>query len=189
MCGFERFLNWAKEQNWSVKEIGAEKYELPEVYRGKIDEWEKITQMYEKIENADGTIHLVLGELLRCDPMVAKKYKIIWRGPSPDETDPEFDYDRLLNSDDDLPILWDTFKLISLDVAEPDKEEMETVEKWWDKHFPFLIYTGWEYEFYAVDVENGTVVNGFEPEFEDTEKVADSLNDFFEKIVSGDIIL
>ena len=47
-----------------------------------------------------------------------------------------------------------------------------------------------EYSFYAIDTEgNGSILSGYEPEFEEADKVADSFEDFMSKVLSGDIVL
>lgn len=80
---------------------------------------------------------------------------------------------------------WDTFKNISLLSTE---DGGKTEREWWDRHFPFLLSVrSGEYEFFAINTDDGSVEYGFEPMFEETEKVADSLDDFFEKAVSGEL--
>ncbi len=82
---------------------------------------------------------------------------------------------------------WDTFKNISLEASEGD--EREAVTEWWKYHFPVLMIVSGEYEFYAADIRDGSVVNGAEPMFEETTKTADSIDEFFEMITKGEIIL
>ena len=48
---------------------------------------------------------------------------------------------------------------------------------------------GGDYHYYAIDIDSGKVVEGWEPEFEETTDVAESFNEFVEKVISGDIVL
>jgi len=47
------------------------------------------------------------------------------------------------------------------------------------------------YSFYAIDVRNvpGAIFYGYEPEFEEIEKVSDSFLDFLRRIMKGTIII
>lgn len=47
-----------------------------------------------------------------------------------------------------------------------------------------------EYSFYAIDTgDNGTILSGYEPEFEEADKVADSFEDFMSQVLRGEIVL
>ena len=48
---------------------------------------------------------------------------------------------------------------------------------------------GGDYEYFAIDTENGNVVQGWEPEFEEAEVVADTFEDFIRKVISDEILL
>ena len=55
---------------------------------------------------------------------------------------------------------------------------------------PFYMSVDGEYSFYAIDTEdNGAILSGYEPEFEEADKVADIFEDFMSKVLSGDIVL
>ena len=84
---------------------------------------------------------------------------------------------------------WNEFELISLEAADEDMEWRKQVTDFWDKHLPIFMSVEGEYEYYAINVESGRVVFGFEPEFEEAETVADSFEEFIGKIVSGEIAL
>ena len=45
------------------------------------------------------------------------------------------------------------------------------------------------YAYYAISMQDGSVVYGAEPEFEECETAADSFEDFMEKVMSGGIRL
>ena len=67
-------------------------------------------------------------------------------------------------------------ELISLNSAEND-EEYQKVKSFWDKHLPIIVSLDAEYSYYAIR-DDGNIVCGYEPEFEETEVIADSFKDF-----------
>lgn len=80
---------------------------------------------------------------------------------------------------------WDTFKNICIEASE-DGGKTETA--WWDKRFPFILSIDYgDYEFFAINTDDGSIEYGIEPLFDETEKVADSLDEFWEMAVSGGI--
>ena len=48
---------------------------------------------------------------------------------------------------------------------------------------------GGDYIYYAIELSTGRIVEGSEPEFEDVTAAAASLEDFFDKIADGEIVL
>ena len=81
------------------------------------------------------------------------------------------------------------FEDISLEAADGDDEWTGSVKAFWDKTLPVVMGVGGDYHYYAIDLETGEVVEGWEPEFEETSVVAGSFNEFLEKLISGEIIL
>ncbi|MCI5752023.1 MAG: hypothetical protein MR038_05995 [Oscillospiraceae bacterium] len=158
MSGFEKFLEWAEKHGWRIEECAeGESYDIPEVYRGKLGEFEDIIKKYRVISNPGYTAWLVLGSSLS-------------------DTSP-----------DSAEITWDYYKSISIDAADGD-DELNAVNQWWDRHFPFLLSVDYGYEFYAVNTEDGSVVYACEPMFEDGEKAADSIDEFFAGVVKGEYL-
>ena len=43
------------------------------------------------------------------------------------------------------------------------------------------------YEYYAIELDSGIIVSGFEPEFEEAETVADSFDEFLEKLMNNEL--
>lgn len=88
---------------------------------------------------------------------------------------------------------WNEFELIGLEAAQADndKEWEKEIERWWSKHFPFLISLNNGYSFYAIDLleDVGAIVYGMEPEFEETKKIAENFDEFLNLIIKGKIIL
>ncbi len=54
---------------------------------------------------------------------------------------------------------------------------------------PIFMSVEGEYSYYAIDITNGNVVYGVEPEYEDSTIVAVDFGTFISKIISGDIVL
>ncbi len=81
------------------------------------------------------------------------------------------------------------FEDISLEAADGDEEWIGEIKSFWDKTFPIIMGVGGGYHYYAIDLETNKIVEGWEPEFEYPTEVADNLNEFLEKILSGEIKL
>ena len=84
---------------------------------------------------------------------------------------------------------WNEYEIISLDAAETDKEWKKSITEFWNLHFPFFMSVEGEYRYFAINVNNGSVVEGYEPEFEETTTIAKSFYDFLEKVISGELSL
>lgn len=89
----------------------------------------------------------------------------------------------------DSGYLWNEFEQISLGAAADDAEWSGNIKEFWDRHLPIYMSVGGDYEYYAIDTENGNVVQGWEPEFEEAEVVADTFEDFIRKVISDEILL
>lgn len=154
---FENFMQFIKEKGWIIEEADGKGHMLPEVYRGKTGYFEEIADKYSVIMNAEENVWFTVGETL--------------------EDEKSFE--------DEGPFRWNTFMNMCINTSD---DGGKTEREWWDKRFPFLLSVKYgEYEFFAVNTDDGSVEYGFEPLFEETEKVADSLDDFFNKAVSGEI--
>jgi hypothetical protein len=46
-----------------------------------------------------------------------------------------------------------------------------------------------EYKYLAINVNDGSIVEGYEPEFEEPNTVAKSFDDFLKKVISGKLLL
>ena len=80
---------------------------------------------------------------------------------------------------------WNEFELQSLEYGSNTTD----IVTYWNKHLPVLMSVDGEYSYYAINTENGNVVNGYEPEYEASTVVADSFEMFIRKIISGEIPL
>jgi len=95
------------------------------------------------------------------------------------------------NNNSNIAFKWNEFELLSLEAAENDKEWKTEIVSWWDKHLPIVMSVDEGYSFYAIDLNDniGSIVQGFEPEFEEVEKIANNIEDFLELIITGTIEL
>lgn len=84
---------------------------------------------------------------------------------------------------------WNEFESLSLEAAGDDSEWQEEIRQWWDKKLPIIISVRNGYSFYAIDLERGGIVRGEEPEFEETEVVADSFFDFLDMVIRGERVI
>lgn len=99
----------------------------------------------------------------------------------------------LLSAEDYLPKdntewRYNEFELISLDAASDDRESENRIRAFWNQHLPIVMSVGEEYEYYAIDIQNGTIVCGNEPEFEEIKVVAASFAEFLQKIAEEKIV-
>ncbi|WP_340003344.1 SMI1/KNR4 family protein [Paenibacillus sp. FSL K6-0276] len=93
------------------------------------------------------------------------------------------------NNNSDSAFKWNEFEELSLEATENDEEWKSEIISWWDKYLPIVMSVDDGYSFYAIDLTNdiGAIVQGCEPEFEEVEKTANSLEDFFQLIMSNTI--
>lgn len=84
---------------------------------------------------------------------------------------------------------WNEWELRSLEAAEDDTVWKKEIRQFWDNHLPFFLSLDSGYAYYAFSMEDGSIVYGMEPEFEECETVAESFEDFMEKVMSGRIQL
>lgn len=89
--------------------------------------------------------------------------------------------------DENAEFKYNEFELISLESATDNGKEK--IKEFWSNNIPIIMSVKNGYEYYAINIESGKIVYGFEPEFEESEIVAESFEDFITKVISGIIIL
>lgn len=84
------------------------------------------------------------------------------------------------NNSSESAFRWNEFEILSLEAAADDSNWQAEIMAWWDHHLPIVMSVEDGYSFYAIDLttDSGAIVRGFEPEFEEVEKVADSFGEF-----------
>ncbi len=76
---------------------------------------------------------------------------------------------------------YNEFELMSLEGAADGTSFAASVRAFWDGHFPILLSVAGSYQYFAYVLhgpEQGSVVYGYEPEFEEPAAVAPSLSEF-----------
>lgn len=84
---------------------------------------------------------------------------------------------------------WNEFERQSLESAESDESLQEEIISYWNTHLPIIMSVKDGYSYYAINVENGNVVVGYEPEYEESDIAAADFHEFIERAVAGEIIL
>lgn len=84
---------------------------------------------------------------------------------------------------------YNDFENMSLDAADGDEEWSSKIKEFWDNTLPIVMSVGGDYQYFAIKLDTGKVVQGWEPEFEYPMVVADSFEDFLEKVIAGEIYL
>jgi len=159
MSIIEEFYNWAKGNNWTVKLRDEPSIELPD-------------------------------EIMNRYPRIPSEYleflKLIEYCITPDEQS-WFLCIQEYNGTSDDAFSWDEFEKISL--IEGDNKNNERIEKFWNSYFPIMLSVGSDYEYYALDVyeEFGSVVNSFQPYFEEPRKVSSSFFEFLDMIMKEEL--
>lgn len=82
---------------------------------------------------------------------------------------------------------YNEFELISLDTADGDEDFIAEIRNFWNNHIPIIMSVGNGYEYYAIELDSGNIVSGFEPEFEEAEIIAESFDEFLEMIVNNEV--
>ncbi|RST59315.1 SMI1/KNR4 family protein [Siminovitchia terrae] len=93
------------------------------------------------------------------------------------------------NNSSDAAFKWNEYELLSLEAAMDDYIWTSEITTWWDNYLPIVMSVDGGYSFYAIDLTNDkdAIVRGYEPEFEEVEKVANTLEEFLELIMSNSI--
>ncbi len=82
---------------------------------------------------------------------------------------------------------WNEWERISLESAEHDAAWAHEITEFWDNHLPILLSVHDGYSYYAISMQDGSIVQGEEPEFEVCTKAANSLDEFMQKVIQGEI--
>ncbi|MGG3279103.1 SMI1/KNR4 family protein [Paenibacillus solani] len=93
------------------------------------------------------------------------------------------------NNRSDDAFKWNEIESLSLEAATEDDIWRSEITAWWDNYLPIVMSVDGGYSFYAIDLNNdkGAIVRGYEPEFEEVEKVANHLEDFLVWIMTNSI--
>ncbi|MDE6627369.1 MAG: SMI1/KNR4 family protein [Lachnospiraceae bacterium] len=153
------FIEWAENSGWSVKKKESSflnfNKEIKERYSSIPYEYQELLKVVEELVSPDEKTWFIC----------------------------ESDY----NSESGSAFKWNEFEMISLEAAEGDIEWQQEIISWWDKYLPIVMSVKDGYSFFAIDLynEKGAIVEGREPEFEETKKVANDLNAFFDLMMNN----
>lgn len=82
---------------------------------------------------------------------------------------------------------YNEYELISIDATDGSEELLNEVKSFWNNHIPIVMSVRNGYEYIAIELESGNIVSGFEPEFEETETVAESFDEFIKMVINDEI--
>lgn len=155
------FIKWTKENNWDV----TEKIEYSLMLEAEV------SSRYKEIPNEYLEFLTMIKQLI-----------------SPNEKT-WFICENEYNNKSDIAFRWNEFEELSLEAADDDDEWKMEITSWWDKHLPIVMSVDEGYLFYAIDldIDKGSIVKGYEPEFEEVEKVANNIEEFFNLIMLNEI--
>ncbi len=157
----ESFLNYMRDQDWTVEVKEKQVFCLPEPmksrYAGYPESWMQLISAVKSMVRRDEQAWF----------LCAEDYEI----------------------QGDKAWQWNEWELLSLEAAGNDTAWREEIKKFWDGHLPIFLSLEGGYAYYAISMADGSVVHGAEPEFEECETVADSFTDFMEKVTGGRIRL
>jgi hypothetical protein len=79
---------------------------------------------------------------------------------------------------------WNEYECMAIGDAGDDRELIDGVTAFWDRHFPFLLAVHSDYDSLAVYLDDGSVVHGFAPSWEEPDRFADSFSAFLSRLES-----
>lgn len=156
----DKFYNWAIENKWNVTLSTDAEIDIsthPILKRYSIDTnsvYWKFINRFSHFESEDGTRWFLCGPDYR-------------------------------NTYSDTEFAWNEFEKMCLDNS-LDLAHRTELEQWWDWHLPIALSVYDDYTYWAIDLKEnvGSVVYGYEPEFEITEPVADNFEQFLIDLMS-----
>lgn len=155
------FITWAKEYGWTITLNQARNLNLSD----------SIISRYKAIPNE-----------------YISFLSVVKQCATPNEKTWFLCEDEYNNRSDDA-FKWNEFELLSLESAMDNEIWRSEITAWWDNYLPIVISVDDGYTFYAIDLNHdiGAIVRGYEPEFEEVEKVANHLDDFLALIMTNSI--
>ncbi len=158
----EGFVAYMKEKGWNIELREAQREYLPEIiikrYGNVPKRWLEFIRSIKCMVSSDETAWFLCAE----------------------------DFEVNVNSDEGFQ--WNEWEIIGLRSAEDDEKWEREIRKFWDVHLPIIMSVKGFYSYYAIDVRDGFIVYGAEPEFEECKTVAASFEDFMEKIVKNQLL-
>lgn len=157
----EEFLNYMKEQGWMVELNEKRENRLPQAIE---ERYTNIPQQW--LDFISTTKCLISGD------------ETTW-----------FLCKNNFNVQKEDSFRWNEWEIISLESTGNDTEWETEIKRYWNIHLPIIMSVKDGYSYYAISMENGSVVYGSEPEFEECEIAADSFEEFLSKIMKHEILI
>jgi hypothetical protein len=79
---------------------------------------------------------------------------------------------------------WNLYEMMAHDAATTDGER-DTITRFWDEHFPFLLSVRADYDYLAVRLSDGCVVHACAPEWELPSVLEPSFGAFVERVIGA----
>ena len=157
----DKFVAYMENQDWTAKMNGEQEFSLPEPMKSRYAGYPESWVRFVAIVKS-----------------MVRKDERAWFLCAED-----------YNMQGDKAWQWNEWELLSLEAAENDTAWKDAIRKFWNAHLPIFLSLENGYAYYAISMKDGSVVYGAGPEFEECETVADSFEDFMEKVISGRIQL
>jgi hypothetical protein len=154
----EKFIKWATENNWTITDNKQNIDLLPDEILKRYNIPNGYKNFLERIENC---INKDENKWFLCINDYMEKGERKFR--------------------------WNEYEIISIEAAEDDNEWKNKIMDFWNNHFPIFMSVEGEYEYYAINIKNGSIINGYEPEFEEGKTISKSFEEFIELIISGEL--
>ncbi len=155
----EEFLTYMKEQGWVVELNEKREHCLPQVIR---ERYISVPQQWLDFISA-------VKSLINDDDTTW----FLWGD--------DFDLQK------EHSLRWNEWEIISLESAESDTEWESEIREFWNTYLPITMSVKSGYSYYAISMNDGSIVHGSEPEFEEYKIVANSFEDFLQKIMKCEI--
>ena len=88
------------------------------------------------------------------------------------------------NGNSDSAFAWNEWEKITLDAAASDMDEITSIKRFWDNHFPVAMSVESDYGYYALK-KDGSIVFGVGPDFEEPEAYASDYLSFLMKLANA----
>jgi len=76
---------------------------------------------------------------------------------------------------------WNEYEIMALESA-ANQQERDSITRFWDEHFPFLLAVQADYDYLAIRLSDGSVMHGSAPEWELPSVLAPSFEAFVEYV-------
>ena len=159
------FFTWAKSNNWRL-ELSTDKKQFPS----------EILQRYINIPN---DYKIFYEQIDLCVGPIGTSWFLTEQDFSAIDTEGGIS----------TTFAWNSIEKMSLESVADDEKLIQEVDDFWKLHLPIMYCVDGDYEYFAINISNGAVVNGYEPEFEEATEVAKSFSDFLDKIIKGKIVV